>query len=77
MIKKLMTKGIMATQNQPMDMDAAMLLAEEYGIKAEIANIESAEDVLEEKADTAEIQGAAAAGGHDHGTRGPRQDLAP
>jgi translation initiation factor IF-2 len=53
-IKKLMTMGVMATQNQPMDMDAALLMADEYGIKAEVANIESAEDVLEEKADAAE-----------------------
>lgn len=53
-IKKLMTMGVMATQNQPMDMDAAMIFAEEYGIKAEIASIETAEDVLEEKVDTAE-----------------------
>ncbi len=55
-IKKLMANGIMATQNQVMDTDAAMLLAEEYGIKAEITSIETAEDVLEEKADTAESQ---------------------
>ncbi len=53
-IKKLMAMGVMATQNQPMDMDAALLMAEEYGVKAEIASIESAEDVLEEKADAAE-----------------------
>jgi len=55
-IKRLMANGIMATQNQPMDTDAAMLLAEEYGIKAEITSIETAEDILEEKADTAESQ---------------------
>ncbi len=55
-IKKLMANGIMATQNQVMDTDAAMLLAEDYGIKAEITSIETAEDVLEEKADTAESQ---------------------
>ncbi len=53
-IKKLMAMGIMATQNQPMDMDAALLMAEEYGVKAEIANIESAEDVLTEVVDAAE-----------------------
>ncbi len=53
-IKKLMTMGIMATQNQPMDMDASLLLADEYGVKAEIASIESAEDILEEKADAVE-----------------------
>ncbi len=55
-IKKLMTMGVMATQNQTMDMDAAMLIAEEYGIKAEVATIETAEDVLEEAVDTAESQ---------------------
>jgi len=55
-IKKLMTMGVMATQNQPMDMDAALLIAEEYGVKGEVATIESAEDVLEEKADTVESQ---------------------
>jgi translation initiation factor IF-2 len=55
-IKKLMTNGIMATQNQTMDMDAAMLLAEEYGINAEVASLESAEDILEEKADEAEAK---------------------
>ncbi|HSB32986.1 MAG TPA: translation initiation factor IF-2 N-terminal domain-containing protein, partial [Nitrospirota bacterium] len=53
-IKKLMAMGIMATQNQPMDVDASLLLADEYGVKAEIASIESAEDILEEKADAAE-----------------------
>jgi translation initiation factor IF-2 len=53
-IKKLMVMGIMATQNQPMDMDAALLMADEYGVKAEVASIESAEDILEEVADAAE-----------------------
>jgi translation initiation factor IF-2 len=55
-IKKLMTMGVMATQNQTMDMDAALLIAEEYGVKAEVASIETAEDVIEEAADTAESQ---------------------
>ena len=53
-IKKLMTMGVMATQNQAMDMDAAVLLADEYGVKVEVTSIESAEDVLEEKTDEAE-----------------------
>lgn len=57
-IKKLMTMGVMATQNQTMDMDAALLIADEFGIKADIATIETAEDVLEEAADTAESQSA-------------------
>jgi translation initiation factor IF-2 len=55
-IKKLMMMGVMATQNQTMDMDAALLIADEYGIKAEVSTIETAEDVLEEQADTAESQ---------------------
>jgi translation initiation factor IF-2 len=55
-IKKLMMMGVMATQNQTMDMDAALLIADEFGIKAEVATIETAEDVLEEKADTIESQ---------------------
>ncbi len=55
-IKKLMVMGIMATQNQALDTDAAMLLADEYGVKAEIASIEHAEDVLEEKADESEVK---------------------
>ncbi len=55
-IKKLMVMGIMATQNQSLDTDAAMLLAEEYGVKAEIASIEHAEDILAEKADETEIK---------------------
>ena len=71
-MKKLMAMGIMATQNQPMDADAAMLMADEYGIKAEISTIESAEDVLEEKADTVESMLVRSPGGHDHGPCRPR-----
>ena len=55
-IKKLMTMGVMATQNQSMDMDAALLIADEFGIKAEVTSIETVEDFVEEKADTAESQ---------------------
>ncbi len=55
-IKKLMTMGVMATQNQTMDMDAAVLIAEEFGIKAEVTTIETAEDVLEEQVDAEESQ---------------------
>src|SRR5512143_4126348 len=40
-IKKLMAMGIMATQNQPMDVDASLRLAEEYAVKAEIASIQA------------------------------------
>ncbi len=53
-IKRLMGMGVMATQNQAMDMDAAVLFADEYGIKVEVTSLETAEDVLEEKTDAAE-----------------------
>ena len=53
-IKRLMGMGVMATQNQAMDMDSAVLFADEYGIKVEVTSLETAEDVLEEKADAAE-----------------------
>jgi len=52
-IKRLIGMGMMATQNQAMDMDAAVLLAEQYGVKAEIATLETAEDILEEQVDEA------------------------
>ncbi len=55
-IKRLMAIGIMATQNHAMDMDAAMLLADEYGVKVEVATLETAEDILEEKVDESEVK---------------------
>lgn len=55
-IKRLIEMGIMATQNHAMDMDAAMLMADEYGLKAEVATLETAEDILEEKVDESEVK---------------------
>jgi translation initiation factor IF-2 len=54
-IKKFMELGYMTTINQPLDADAAQIVAESYGIKIELAPIESDEDFLEE----AEIDEAA------------------
>jgi len=54
-IKKFMELGYMTTINQPLDADAAQIVAESYGIKIELATIESDEDFLEE----AEIDEAA------------------
>ncbi|MGD1076080.1 MAG: translation initiation factor IF-2 N-terminal domain-containing protein, partial [Thermodesulfovibrionales bacterium] len=47
-IKKFMDLGYMPTINQPVDMDAALLIAEGFGVKLEISSIEE-ETVLEEK----------------------------
>jgi translation initiation factor IF-2 len=45
-IKKFMELGYMPTINQPVDADAALLVAENFGIKMEIASVE--EDINEE-----------------------------
>jgi translation initiation factor IF-2 len=45
-IKKFMELGYMPTINQPVDADAALLVAENYGIKMEMASVE--EDIDEE-----------------------------
>ncbi|MBI3592621.1 MAG: translation initiation factor IF-2 [Nitrospirae bacterium] len=53
-IKKLMELGYMATVNQPIDMDAAMLVAEGFGTKVETVSAEQLdviEAVVEEAAD--------------------------
>lgn len=46
-IKKFMELGYMPTINQPVDMDAAMLVAESFGIKVETVTAENL-DVIEE-----------------------------
>ncbi|MGO9015893.1 MAG: translation initiation factor IF-2 [Dissulfurispiraceae bacterium] len=51
-IKKLMELGYMATVNQPIDSDAALLVADSFGIKAESVSAEQF-DVVEEAAENA------------------------
>lgn len=46
-IKKLMEMGGMSTINQPIDLDAAMLIAENYGLKIEAVPEKSGEELLE------------------------------
>lgn len=46
-IKKFMELGYMPTINQPVDPDAALLVAESFGVKVELATIE--EDVIEKE----------------------------
>ncbi len=49
-IKKFMELGYMTTINQPLDADAAQIVAETFGLKLELTNIESEETMLEEAA---------------------------
>ncbi len=46
-IKKFMELGYMPTINQPVDTDAALLIADSFGVKLELAAVE--EDVLEQE----------------------------
>lgn len=47
-IKRFIELGVMATINQPVDMDAAILVADSVGVKAEFSPAEAIESVLEE-----------------------------
>ncbi|GBD98549.1 translation initiation factor IF-2 [bacterium BMS3Abin07] len=49
-IKKFMELGMMATINQPVDMDAALLVADSLGVKVDIVSAETDLDVVEESA---------------------------
>ena len=49
-VKKLMDRGQMLTFNQPMNLEAAPLIAEEYGVKAELTVEKAGEELLEEAA---------------------------
>ncbi len=51
-IKKFMEMGYMSTVNQPVDMDAAMLVAESFGVKVEAVTAERI-DVIEEMVEDA------------------------
>ena len=46
-IKKFMEMGYMPTINQPVDTDAALLVAEHFGVKLELASVE--EDIIEKE----------------------------
>ena len=51
-IKKLMEMGIMATMNQAIDMDAAVLISSSYGLNAEVVEEEAVEDLLVREEDS-------------------------
>ena len=53
-IRKLMEMGTMAAINQPMDLSAGVLIAESYGLKAEVVHGQTEEDMLSEEEAPAE-----------------------
>jgi len=55
-IKKFMELGYMATANQPVDMDAAQLVADSFGIKVEVVGIEEEPSFEEAPVDEAKLQ---------------------
>ena len=75
-IKTLMGMGVMATINQAIDPDTAELVVTEMGHRPKRVAEGDVETGLTDTADAEEDDGAAAAGGHDHGPRRSRQDLA-
>jgi translation initiation factor IF-2 len=50
-IKKFMELGYMPTINQPVDADAAQIVAESFGIKIELTSVEDEEPLMEEEVD--------------------------
>ncbi len=55
-IKKFMELGYMPTINQPVDADAALLVAEGFGIKMELSSVEEDTVVEEVKEDVSKLQ---------------------
>jgi translation initiation factor IF-2 len=55
-IKKFMELGYMPTINQPVDADAALLVAESFGIKLELASVEDDTEVEAVKDDTGSLK---------------------
>ncbi len=74
-IKALIELGVMKMVNDLLDPTEAKLVADKFHFDLEIRSVEG--DVIEEEeaGDTAQLH-AAAAGGHGHGPRRPRQDVA-
>ena len=76
-IKALMKMGQMVTINQVLDQETAMILVEEMGHKAKAAKLDDLDALIAETQEGAQRRSrAASAGGHGHGSRRPRQDVA-
>jgi translation initiation factor IF-2 len=50
-IKKFMELGIMTTINNPVEMDAAVLVADSFGVRVESVPIDTADEIVEEVSD--------------------------
>jgi translation initiation factor IF-2 len=75
-IKQLMKLGQMVTINQVLDQETAMIVVEEMGHKALAAKLDDPEACWPKAKNTPTPKRPARAGGHRHGSRRPRQDLA-
>ncbi len=79
-IKTLMKLGQMVTINQVLDQDTAIIVVGEMGHTAHAAKLDDPEALLAESESVVVPSeaplDAAAAGGHDHGSRRSRQDFA-
>ncbi|MBI4686257.1 MAG: translation initiation factor IF-2 [Nitrospirae bacterium] len=56
LIKKFMELGYMPTINQPVDADAAQIIAEAFGMKIELTHVESEEVFLKEDVDISKLK---------------------
>ena len=74
-IKQLLSMGVMANINYPIDYDSAVLVASEFGFEVERAEVQEV-DLMAQAEDKGEAD-APAPGGDRHGPRRPRQDFAP
>ena len=77
LIRKFMEMGQMLTMNQPVNLDAAVLLAESVGVKVELATEKQGEALLEEVVGDYGGGGAgsSSAGCDDHGACRPRENV--
>ena len=53
-IRKLMASGVMLTLNQPIDPDAAILIADSFGLKVEVTTEQPPEELLQDPEDAPE-----------------------
>ena len=76
-VRKLMEMGQMVTFNQSINLEAASLIAEEYGTKVEVSTEKAGEALLEEAAQSSGEEQAVPrpAGGDHHGPCRSRENL--
>ena len=75
-INKLIAMGVMATINQAIDFDTATLIAADFGYQVEPAQSELLDETIPKDRGLPGSSQAPGARRDDHGSRGPRQDLA-